>query len=214
MWDLTVTAEQRSKLILRRTSHYLLRGHCLRRVHAHIQGPREPVTETTLSGIKLVPGNAEIEQHAVDGTKARLGDCLSESRKRRAEQAHPITVRSQAFVGGFDGLWIAIDGDEPRSGAEPIQERRRMSTTADGRIDVDALGKPRERRHDALAQDRHMVDGGHGVPLQDEIAQVLAPEVDLGHLIVIVLGVPQLEAIDRAHDLDPVLNADRFEQLL
>ena len=122
------------------------------RVHAHVERPAGAKRESAAGIVELRRGNPEIHQRAVD-----LGEAeLIEHGARVAE----IPVGDDDVAAGQPGprrrqrSRVLVDGHHPRPG---VQQRLRMSSSAQGPVEDDATGPGGEQRGH-LALEHGLVD--------------------------------------------------------
>jgi hypothetical protein len=104
--------------------------------HAHIERAFTPKRKPALGLIELHRGDAEVEHDAVDGLKAEVAGDRIKSRESRLDEGEAARrVLDQIGAEGERAL-IAVKPDDP--GRRRVENRARMSTGPEGRVDVDA----------------------------------------------------------------------------
>ncbi len=133
-----------------------------RRVHAHVQRGVPRVGETPVVLVELQGGDAEVEEHRVDGLEAEVVEGVGEAVGDRVHQAHAVAELVEAVTGELERLGVAVHADEPQTGV-PAQQLGGVPPHAQREVDADRAGVLQGGREDggaALEQDGGVPLGG------------------------------------------------------
>ncbi|GMA40053.1 hypothetical protein GCM10025883_20980 [Mobilicoccus caccae] len=127
-------------------------------VHAHVQRRVGAVGETPVDLVELEGGDAEVEEHPVEGTDAHLGQHLGDLVVHGVDRGEPVAEPGESLPRQVDGLRVAVQADHPRRRAR-LEDRLGVATHAERGVETDgalALQRRSEQLHDAVAHHRHV----------------------------------------------------------
>jgi hypothetical protein len=104
-------------------------------------------------------GDAEIEEHGVDGPEGLLGDRRLELLERPLQQRHAISEAVQPVLRMGQGLFVQVHPEQPAVGSTRLEDRLRVPTAPHRRVHHPVAGTHPEPG-DALADEHRVVPEG------------------------------------------------------
>jgi hypothetical protein len=122
--------------------------------HAHVERAVIHEAEATLCHVELRRTDSEIEEETIHRTRDERR-CIT---KLTTHGREPITEASEAQFRGLQRSWITVDAEHTGTA---LEERFRVSTTAESSIDDHAALRGLEHLHGLLQEDRLVNEGAH-----------------------------------------------------
>lgn len=129
-------------------------------IHAHVDGAIVAKAEATSRGVELGAAHPEIGEDAVDLGKAKLRHHLRQPRERSSDRQKAIPKAGETMGGRLDRRGITVQTDDAT--VRGLEQGLGVPSSPEGAVHKDLSAGRGEGLNHLVAQDRDVLEGGHG----------------------------------------------------